>query len=143
GIPAAIGGNNALEKFLEPSFTATEQVRLENGGGVRLQADQASAEHDAEPHVSRNVEIGLMGFSLLVAICGIALAHKFYVNNPEISERLAEQWAGAHKVLTNKYYVDELYDATAISGTFGAGRGLWAVDRKVVDGAVNGTGWST
>jgi len=43
----------------------------------------------------------------------------------------------------NKYYVDELYDATAISGTFSAARGLWGVDRKVVDGAVNGTGWLT
>ena len=98
-------------------------------------------EHGAEPHVSRNVEVGLMGFSLLVAFCGIALAHKFYVTNPEISERLAERWAGMHKLLSNKYYVDELYDATAISGTFAAGKALWTVDRNVVDGAVNGTGW--
>ena len=78
-----------------------------------------------------------------IAFCGIALAHKFYVTNPEISERLGGQWAGPHKVLSNKYYVDELYDATVISGTFGAGKGLWAVDRNVVDGAVNGTGWLT
>jgi NADH-quinone oxidoreductase subunit L len=143
GIPAAIGGGNAIEKFLEPSFTAQE-VRLKpdttDVGSVRLQADQ---EEHAEPHVSRNVEIGLMGFSLLVAICGIALAHKFYVTDPEISDRLAEQWAGPHRVLSNKYYVDELYDATVISGTFGAGNGLWAVDRNVVDGVVNGAGWST
>src|SRR6185312_11759007 len=96
-----------------------------------------------EPHVSRQLELGLMGFSLLVALCGIALAHKFYVTSPEISEQLAEQWAGAHRVLSNKYYVDELYDATVISGTFGAGKGLWAVDRNVVDGAVNGAGWFT
>jgi NADH-quinone oxidoreductase subunit L len=36
--------------------------------------------------------------------------------------------------------VDEVYDATVISGTFGSAKGLWAVDRAVVDGAVNGTG---
>ena len=30
-----------------------------------------------------------------------------------------------------------------ISGTFAAGKGLWAVDRNVVDGAVNGSGWFT
>ena len=41
-------------------------------------------------------------------------------------------------MLSNKYYVDELYNATVIDGTFGAGSGLWAVDRTVVDGAVNG-----
>ncbi len=154
GIPAALGGGNTIEKFLEPSFTAQE-VRLrpdttgaattEAAGSGRLQADHAerAAEQEAEPHVSRNVELGLMGFSLLVAICGIALAHKFYVQSPEISERLGEQWAGPHRVLSNKYYVDELYDATVISGTFNAGKGLWAVDRNVVDGVVNGSGWFT
>src|ERR1019366_2668241 len=88
-------------------------------------------------------ELGLMGLSLLIAIFGIAVAHKFYVSSPEISVNLAEQLAGAHRVLSHKYYVDELYDATVISGTFSAGRGLWAVDRTVVDGAVNGTGWLT
>ena len=43
-------------------------------------------------------------------------------------------------MLSNKYYVDELYGATVIAGTFVAGDGLWAVDRNVVDGAVNGAG---
>jgi NADH-quinone oxidoreductase subunit L len=146
GIPAAIGGGNAIEKFLEPSFTASAvQLKLdatEANGSVRLQPDEAAAEHE-ESHVSVNVERGLMAFSLLVAMFGIGLAWKFYIKNPEISEGLAEQWAGPHRVLSNKYYVDELYDATVISGTFAAGRGLWAVDRNVVDGVVNGSGWLT
>jgi NADH-quinone oxidoreductase subunit L len=84
-----------------------------------------------------------MGFSVLVALIGISAAWKFYVTSPEISDRLAGQFAGAHRVLSNKYYVDELYDATVISGTMASGRGLWAVDRGVVDGAVNGTGRAT
>jgi NADH-quinone oxidoreductase subunit L len=84
-----------------------------------------------------------MGFSLLIAIVGIALAHKFYVTSPEISVGLAQRFAGAHRTLSNKYYVDELYDATVISGTFASGRGLWAFDRNVVDGAVNGSSWIT
>jgi NADH-quinone oxidoreductase subunit L len=146
GIPAALGGGNAIEKFLEPSFTASHvEGAAIAGQGVPAGEAASAAEpvENAEPHVSRQVELGLMGFSLLVALCGIALAHKMYVTSPEISERMAEQWAGPHKVLSNKYYVDELYDATVISGTYGAGRGLWAVDRNVVDGAVNGTGWFT
>jgi len=137
GIPAAIGGGNSIEKFLEPSFTAQE-VRLKPD--TSLQADLA--EHE-ESHVSVNVERGLMVFSLAVAIIGILLARKFYVTSPEISDRLADQWAGPHRVLSNKYYVDEAYDATVISGTFGAGRGLWTFDRRVVDGVVNGSGWFT
>ena len=32
---------------------------------------------------------------------------------------------------------------TVISGTMASARGLWTFDRKVVDGAVNGTGWLT
>jgi len=84
-----------------------------------------------------------MGLSVLVALCGIGLAWKFYVTSPEISEQLAERFAGAHRTLSNKYYVDELYDATVISGTFNAGRGLWTFDRNVVDGAVNGASWVT
>jgi NADH-quinone oxidoreductase subunit L len=153
GIPAAIGGGNAIEKFLEPSFTA--HVADAAAEGARPAAEGAAApegearaavaghtEHE-EASVSPTIERGLMLFSLAIAVIGIMLARKFYVTSPEISERLADQWAGPHRVLSNKYYVDELYDATVISGTFGAGRGLWAFDRTVVDGVVNGSGWFT
>jgi NADH-quinone oxidoreductase subunit L len=81
-----------------------------------------------------------MAFSVGIAAIGIFLAYRFYVRDPSISERLAARFAGAHRVLTNKYYVDEAYDATVIRGTMGSARGLWSVDRNVVDGAVNGTG---
>lgn len=151
GIPAAIWpGANAIELFLEPSFTA--EVRLKpdttearpgaESGSVRLQPDhaEAAAEHEAEPHVSRVEEAGLMLFSVIIAIIGIGTAQKFYVTSPEISEQWKERWAGAHRILSHKYYVDELYNASVIAGTFGAGKGLWAVDRTVVDGAVNGAG---
>jgi NADH-quinone oxidoreductase subunit L len=145
GIPAALGGGNAIEHFLEPSFTAQGVAAHEPEGAPPAEAAEAQAaeEHEAEPHVSRSVELGLMGLSVLIAALGIGLARKFYVTSPEISDRLATQFAGAHRVLSNKYYVDELYGATAIKGTFAAGEGLWAVDRHVVDGAVNGTGWIT
>jgi NADH-quinone oxidoreductase subunit L len=130
GIPAALGGGNTLEHFLEPSFTAQH----EGGHGAEM-----AEGHETGPHVSRGEEIGLMAFSVLIAALGIGLAHRFYVSRPEIPERLATQWAGPHRLLSNKYYVDELYNATVVSGTFAAGRGLWTFDRHVVDGAVNGT----
>ena len=129
GIPVALGGTNAIEHFLEPSFTA---------GAAHVE----EAEH-AVAHLSRAAEIGLMALSVLIAAGGIALAYHLYVRRPERSEQLATKWAGAHRVLTNKYYVDELYDATAVRGTMAGARGLWTVDRNVVDGAVNGTGWLT
>jgi len=137
GVPAAVGGGNAIEHFLEPSFTASASAHASAEPGGAAAAEHGAAE---EHEVSRLGEIGLMVFSLLVAIGGILLAWKFYVASPEISERLAHRWAGAHRTLSNKYYVDELYNATVISGTMSSGRGLWAVDRNVVDGVVNGSG---
>jgi NADH-quinone oxidoreductase subunit L len=89
------------------------------------------------------VEIGLMVFSVFIGAIGILVAYRFYVRAPEISEKLAERWAGAHRVLSNKYYVDEFYGATAVAGTMASARGLWVFDAKVVDGAVNGSGWLT
>ena len=141
GIPAALGGGNTIEHFLEPSFTAAAVA-----GEVAGEA-QAVAGHEApeggEAHASAAVELGLMAFSVLIAAAGIGLAWMFYVTSPEISERLAERFAGAHRTLSNKYYVDELYNSTVISGTMVGGRALWGFDRNVVDGAVNGTGWLT
>jgi NADH-quinone oxidoreductase subunit L len=129
GVPAALWGNNAIGTFLEPSFTAPGA----HGG--------EAAGHGAEAHhISHAAEIGLMLFSVFIGVLGMFLAYRFYVKDPSISERLARRFAGPHRVLSNKYYVDEAYDATVIRGTMSSAHGLWSVDRNVVDGAVNGTG---
>ena len=129
GVPAALLGSNRIEHFLEPSFVAAASHGAEGGHGG----------HEG----SHAVELGLMALSILVAVGAIAFARHLYVRRPDRAERLAADYAGAHRVLTNKYYVDELYDATAVRGAMSSARGLWAVDRNVVDGAVNGTGWTT
>ncbi|MGE5360715.1 MAG: NADH-quinone oxidoreductase subunit L [Bacteroidales bacterium] len=178
GIPSVLGGGNAIEHFLEPSFTA-QHASVEAAGAkapaYERHAGTAGAAAGAEapayitragtaatvpvpeahkvvegeagahekPEISWAGEIGLMAFSVLLGVVGILVAYRFYVRKPEISERLAQRFAGAHRVLTNKYYVDELYGATVVNGTLASGNGLWAVDRHVVDGAVNGSGWLT
>ena len=162
GVPAALFGNNAIEKFLEPSFTAQQTTvaaageirpnddlagaQLERGrqtGEVRALEHAGGAAEASGERVSRGVELGLMAFSVVIALAGIGLAYKFYVSDPHISKDLAVRWSGAHRLLSNKYYVDELYNATVVDGTFASGRGLWTFDRNVVDGAVNGTSWVT
>ena len=150
GIPAALGGGNAIEHFLHPSFTASAAHGEDRGAAGAAPAAAAAGDTHAaeagasgEEHASVGVELALMGFSVLIAVIGILVARKFYVTSPEISERLATQYAGAHRTLSNKYYVDELYNGTVVSGTMSGARGLWAFDRKVVDGGVNGTGWVT
>ncbi len=170
GIPQALSGTNAIEHFLEPSFTASaaahetaaHDVRLgvepagalETGPaaaattgqgtpGEHVAGEQAAGEPGETAHVSRTAEIGLMIFSVLVAAAGISVARHFYLARPEIPNRLMARFRGVHTLLFNKYYVDELYNATAIDGTLSSGRGLWTFDRNVVDGAVNGSGWLT
>jgi NADH-quinone oxidoreductase subunit L len=146
GVPAALGGGNRIEHFLEPSFVASS-AQHEPAAAADHAAEPAGAAgvhgEEGAPHASRGVELGLMGFSVLIAAIGIGLAWRFYVTHPGISERLAARFAGAHRTLSNKYYVDELYNATVISGTFASGRGLWTFDRNVVDGAVNGSSFLT
>jgi NADH-quinone oxidoreductase subunit L len=141
GVPAALGGTNTIEHFLAPSFTAERVVTAGAAGAAAAEAEAGEAE-GAEP-ISRAGELGLMLLSVAIAAAGILLARKFYVTSPEIAGELKERWAGPHRVLTNKYYVDELYGATVIKGTMSSGRGLWSFDRSVVDGAVNGAGWLT
>jgi NADH:ubiquinone oxidoreductase subunit 5 (subunit L)/multisubunit Na+/H+ antiporter MnhA subunit len=172
GVPVALGGGNAIEHFLHPSFAApsleahsgaaTEgrpavapaSLEAHSGaateGAVGVEAPTAAAEgHAATAEggeaaaLSHVGELALMGFSVLIGLIGIAVAYRFYVRRPEIAANLKARFAGPHLVLTNKYYVDEFYEATVINGTMAGANGLWTFDRTVVDGAVNGTGWLT
>ena len=50
---------------------------------------------------------------------------------------------GFGRVLYNKWYVDEMYDAVIVRPIVGASRGLWRfVDKGLIDGAVNGAGYT-
>jgi NADH-quinone oxidoreductase subunit L len=139
GVPAALGGGNAIEHFLAPAFLAPGASLAEAGHGVAGEGGPPPA----VAHLSHAAEIGLMAFSVLVAAFGIWLAHRFYVQQPDTPVRLAERWQLAYRTLLNKYYVDELYDATFVRGTLQSARGLWRFDGRVVDGAVDGSGLVT
>ncbi len=145
-VPPALGGGAVLEHFLEPSFTAgAAAAHAVEGAAPAAEAAQATAAVAAheEPHISVWAERGLMAFSVMIALIGIVTAYRFYVQNPDTAHRLKGRYAGAHNLLYNKYFVDELYNATFIKGTMKSAFGLWGFDRRVVDGAVNGAGWLT
>ncbi len=147
GVPAALGGGNAIEHFLAPSFTVAGIPAPAGTSPVAAATSDAATDAHAEPGAetaaSSGVELGLMLFSVLVAAAGIGLAWRLYVTDPPASERLATRFAGAHRLLSRKYYVDEIYGSTFIAGTMGTGRALWTFDRRVVDGFVNGSSWMT
>ncbi len=155
GVPQVLGGDNAIERFLEPSFVAAATAHGTPGatelGAVGSPGNEASrptgtettAPPDALPHLSTTAELGLMLFSVVLAVGGLWLAHRLFVVSPASADALAVRWAGVHRLLSGKYYVDELYDATVVRGTVASARGLWAFDRRVIDGAVDGSSWAT
>ncbi len=126
GIPHAIGGGNQIEAFLEPSFRAP---------GEAAHVPEAA-------HGGAGTEIALMIVSTLVALAGIGVATLFFLRRPERADRLAASMPGLHRLLLNKYYVDEIYDAVVVqpvkrvSQTF-----LWrGMDAGLIDGSVNAVG---
>ncbi len=112
----------------------------------RFVAPMFEAAHEpagAAAHVSVSFEIGMAALSLAIALLGIGLAYQFYIKRPGLPSALADRMKGVYRLLLNKYWVDELYQAIFI--TFGKRvcAFLWGVDSRVVDGAVNGSSWLT
>jgi NADH-quinone oxidoreductase subunit L len=77
--------------------------------------------------------------SVAIAIFGILLARRFYFRDEEWAtpKRLASRFRLLHGLLENKYYVDEIYNATVIAGTLALSRFLALFDTYVIDGLVN------
>ncbi len=127
GVPHALGGHNQLAAWLAPSFQAGAAVP-EVGGAEALSDAEAA------------LELTLMGVSSAIAISGILLAAFVWVKRRSIADAMARRFSGLHRLLLNKYYVDEVYDAAVVNPVHVMSReALWrGFDVQVVDGAVNG-----
>jgi len=68
-------------------------------------------------------------------LIGFSLSWLFYIRNPELPKRLAEQHEPIYKFLLNKWYFDELYDLIFVRPAMWLGRFLWQKgDGWVIDG---------
>ncbi len=150
GIPAALGGHNEIEHFLDPVFASTAVA------GSALNADNAS-------HAT---ELGLAAISTLVALAGFGTAYLFYYRKPGTAAALARRAPAFYRVIENKFYIDELYSFAIVTpllafsrlflglffdkglvGGFGAGagagtRGLSDLTRRIQSGNIRSyAGW--
>jgi NADH-quinone oxidoreductase subunit L len=84
----------------------------------------------------------LMAVSVGVATAGFFLALFFWGRRPEVAEGLSKSFGGVYKLLLNKYYLDEIYDALLVQPIKSLSTGaLWmGVDAGLIDGSVNGVG---
>src|ERR1051326_1925497 len=125
GFPAWLGGSDSFEKFLEPVF---EPLPIPLG---------------AEAEYSHVAEAGMAAVSVAVALIGFGLAYSKYCKRSWGEQKEKRQYGALYPVFLNKYYIDELYDALFVNRAKGSGVALEKFDAKVVDGAVNGSAWST
>ncbi|HOI29839.1 MAG TPA: NADH-quinone oxidoreductase subunit L [Melioribacteraceae bacterium] len=82
-----------------------------------------------------------MALSIILAGLGILFAFIIYQWKKISSDKMAEKVKPLYNFSLNKWYLDEAYDATAISGTLSFAKILSWFDNKIVDGAVNGSAW--
>jgi len=84
----------------------------------------------------------LMLISLAFGLGGIFLAWLMYVAKPALADSLASSFKLIYTTLYNKYWVDEIYDATVVNPIVGGSRWvLWkGADAGLIDGTVNGVG---
>jgi NADH-quinone oxidoreductase subunit L len=127
GWPESLGGSDHFAKFLDPVIARHAEVIA-----AVPEATQRASEYE------------LMAASVLVGLIGISLAWFFYLRRPRIPGTLAARSGGLYRLLYNKYYVDQIYDAMFVNRTKDLGTTLGAFDRDVIDGlGVNGAGWVT
>jgi NADH-quinone oxidoreductase subunit L len=141
GVPASLGGSSGFEKFLAPVF--------EHGAEVAT----AEPSPPAGGEERRGMEWALMIFSVAAAVVGIGWAYRHYANaGKDYPEPIAATVPPLYRVLYNKWFVDEAYDYAFTGrrklgdirlGAMGAGEASSWFDAKIIDGTVNGAGWST
>jgi NADH-quinone oxidoreductase subunit L len=141
-VPHILGGGNRLGLFLEPAFEAHAMAPANEfhvGEGRRSETPAPEEEHH-EP--SASTEWMLMGISVGAAAAGIGLAMYFWLGNRPAATNIARSASGVYRLLLNKYYVDELYDAVVVRPIqWVSTTVLWkGADALLIDGSVNGVG---
>lgn len=113
GIPALMGGNHWLSHQLIPIVGEAH-----------------------EAHLSHEIEWILMGVSVTIAVIALLIAVSRYKKQAD-----EEPTSTLGKFLYNKWHIDELYN-NAIVEPLNKMSGFLkeTIERKVIDGAVNGTG---
>ncbi|HSI90128.1 MAG TPA: hypothetical protein VK927_03380, partial [Adhaeribacter sp.] len=116
--------NHSLGNFLAPLFTASQQVNPDAFGH----------------HMDHATEYMLMGISVVVALIAAIIAYVMYVSKKSVPAPEGTE-TGIHKLVYNKYYIDELYDAIIVRPVMAMSTGLYRfVENGIIDPVVNGVG---
>ncbi|MBD3222671.1 NADH-quinone oxidoreductase subunit L [bacterium] len=94
GIPEGMGGGAWFQEWLKPVFAGGHGAAHGAHGG----------------HHDHTLELVLAAISFTMALIGLGLGYLVYARRPGLAET-ARNWLGGglHRLLNNKYFVDELY----------------------------------
>jgi NADH-quinone oxidoreductase subunit L len=111
-------------------------------------------EHDVLGHIKEEfhgpamfVLYAFQGVPVYLAAFGVLAAWYLYIKRPDLPGQIASRVSWLYKLLANKFYFDEIYQAVFAGGSRGLGTALWRVgDVALIDGGmVNGSarvvGW--
>jgi len=123
GVPEVLGGSHALNNFLAPVFAQSKSIS------------------EAHHHLDHNTEFMLMGAIVGLTLVMIFIAWTLYVRSRKIPTAEGVALNPAHKLIYNKYYIDELYDSIIVKPLTVISKVLDSVMEKLfIDNIVNGTG---
>jgi NADH-quinone oxidoreductase subunit L len=155
GIPEALGGNNAFHHWLAPVFEQGGHAHGALAGMGGMAGEHGAAAHaagealegaagEAAAGHGSGLEIAFAVISVLwVILCG-SLGFLLYTKRIDIAGKLKNVAHGKiHRIIENKYYVDEIYDVVFVKNLMRLIYASRAFDTFVIDGAVNGTGFLT
>jgi NADH-quinone oxidoreductase subunit L len=121
GIPEVLMKNaHSLEHFLDPIFAESTKYVLAHGH---------------EHALDHTTEYILMGISVGVAVIAIFIALGRFAKKPDLAEP-----AGVGKVLADKWYVDELYNAIIVKPLYALAKAMSWIEKNIIDWLVNGVG---
>jgi NADH-quinone oxidoreductase subunit L len=132
GIPAALGGSDRFDHFLEPVFHST----LEAASGAEPAALPAEV---PAGHEETSTELLVMAISVAAAAIGLFGAWYLYYKRPDLPPKLAKSAGGLYTFVLDKYRIDEFYGAAIIRPIVLASTNiLWkGIDATLIDGAVD------
>lgn len=122
-IPHALGGGESLSHFMAPLFELSKQVNPDLFEG----------------HLDHSTEYILMGVSVGAAVLSILFAYNLFISKNTVPAA-DKDVKGFAKVLQNKYYVDELYEAVFVNPMRKLSNLLYSFGEFLIDLVVNGTG---
>ena len=126
-----------------PAAAAAAAVAAPQGSPVAL-AGQGRPGTRPQPLRRRRHRTHADGLSTGIAVAGIGIALYFWLRQPSAARGSRTQFSGVHRLLLNKYHIDEIYDAVIVQPIKQVSTGaLWkGMDAGLIDGTVNGVGAS-